>query len=87
MSLTLESGSTSSVMDEEFCGIIASSGSIGAPSPATKSMASVSILGRAVTLTLGGSIHRRIKRASAATHGHQQDPNTKASGRITRRMA
>ena len=50
-------------------------------------MASVSILGKAVTPTLDGSIHRRTRRASDATHGLPQDPNTKVSGRITKRTA
>ena len=50
-SLTLESGSISSVMDGEYYVIIASSGNIEAPSPATRSMASVSILGKAAILT------------------------------------
>ena len=85
VSLTSVNGKTTRGMAKEFFAIIARSGSTEASLLAIRSMALVSTLGRAVTNTWVGSIHRHTRRASERTPGQALGASMKASGRVTRR--
>ena len=73
-------------MGSVFFVTIGTSGSIEAPSLATRLMVSVSILGRVVILISAGSILKHIRKALAAIHGHLQVRSMKAFGRRIRKL-
>ena len=69
-----------------FFAIIESSGSIEAPSLATRLMVLASTSGRVVILTSAGSTLRRRKKALVAIYGPQLARSMRVSGRAIRRM-